>query len=175
MYFVSHSHYTCFVPVPITHALFSHSHYMCFMSHSHYMCFMSHSHSTCLCAINCISSDIFVFAGAILLAQWMNPWSGVSSESILGELDDIAVQVARKILAKQMSGGSICPPPTLSSSELMSRVQCLGLGTCAVLDELNAVLYGPLGFRPSSQEEYYDDSNSYIDQVTGMCVVECCV
>ena len=95
----------------------------------------------------------------------MNPWNGASPESIARELDDIAMLVAANILAKQSAArDSTCPPP---SRELMGRVHALGLDACAVLDEMNVVLYGQLGFRSSSQEEYYDDNNSYIDMVRG--------
>lgn len=109
----------------------------------------------------------FALAGAILLAQWMNPWNSISAESVVRELDDIAILVATRILAKQRAAlDSTCPlVPTRPSSELMGQVRGLGLDACAVLDEMNAVLYGQLGFRPSSQEEYYDDLNSYIHMV----------
>eukprot|EP00731_Ephydatia_muelleri_P022921 Em0015g504a len=76
-------------------------------------------------------------AGAILLAQWMNPWNSISAESVVRELDDIAILVATRILAKQRAAlDSTCPlVPTRPSSELMD------------------------------QEEYYDDLNSYIHMV----------
>ena len=83
----------------------------------------------------------------------------------------MAAMVAKGILARRAVEGSPCHTSSQPFSELMGEVQRLGLDACAVLDELNAVLYGTLGFRQSSHEEYYEDSNSYIDQVqtSGVC------
>lgn len=105
-------------------------------------------------------------AGAILLAQWMNPWDCPSSESIMRELDGIATLVAEKIIAKRATSlETASPAPSSPSVELMDQVCGLGLDPCTVLDELNGVLYGQLGFGPPSHEEYYNEQNSYIDKV----------
>ena len=80
----------------------------------------------------------------------------------MDKLDGMASLVATRIIAKH-SLGAACPSP--SFGELMGVVRGLGLDARMVLDDLNAVLYDQLGFRPCSDEEYSDHNNSYIDKV----------
>ena len=105
-------------------------------------------------------------SGAILLAQWIDPYGSASTSSINQQLDKIATQVAAKILERNLDGAESGCFDNLTMNAAVERVQKLDLHRDIVLETINTVLYTNLGFVPASEDEYYQSDNSLIDKVT---------
>ena len=109
-----------------------------------------------------------MFAGAVLLTQWMNPCRAIQHEDIGAQLDNIAGMVAAELVQGQP--GEVGKDDDHSSAPKCSRLdvgQARGVEAPVeqVLDAINTVLYDRLGFKPASVDHYYDLENSYIDKV----------
>ena len=109
-----------------------------------------------------------VFAGAVLLTQWMNPCRAIQHEDISAQLDNIAGVVAAELVQGQP--GKVGKDDDQSSAPKCSRLdvrqaRAVEAPVEQVLDAINTVLYDRLGFKPASVDHYYDLENSYIDKV----------
>ena len=110
----------------------------------------------------------YVFAGAVLLTQWMNPCEAIQCEDIGAQLDTIAGMVTAELVQGQP--GDSGKDDDHSSAPKCSRLDGgqareVDAPVEQVLDSINAVLYDRLGFKPASADRYYDLENSYIDKV----------
>ena len=109
-----------------------------------------------------------MFAGAVLLTQWMNPCRAIQHEDIGAQLDNIAGMVATELVQGQP--GKVGKDDDQSSAPKCSRLdvrqaRAVEAPVEQVLDAINTVLYDRLGFKPASIDHYYDLENSYVDKV----------
>ncbi|RDD46506.1 F-box only protein 21 [Trichoplax sp. H2] len=97
--------------------------------------------------------------GAVIISTWLMPSLGIVHEdSVYKQLDSIAYQVQKKLIN------------TKNGQQLLERFQnsngyVTDYNYCRnVLSAMNEVLYNDLNFR-GNRTNYYDDRNSFIDQV----------
>lgn len=88
-----------------------------------------------------------------MIAQWCQPKLQITENEISDQLDFIAAKVI-----------SQCPATIAEKLKNEISVELSPQQERTVLETLNQVLYYDMGFRGNSQD-YYNDKNSYIDQV----------
>ena len=93
----------------------------------------------------------------------MQPFEEISQKEIHQELDRISETVAMEILSQHSYVGE--SPSSSGVSEVKEIVKRLNLSTTSVLDTLNSVFFGKLGFKKSPLNDYYNFENNFIDKV----------
>ena len=104
--------------------------------------------------------------GAILVAQWIDPYGSASASFINQQLDEIAAAVATEILERTVDGAESCCLNDLTVNAVLDRVRMLNLPRDVILEAINDVLYTKLGFAPANGDEGHRLDSSLIDKVT---------
>ena len=128
---------------------------------------------------------LWVYTGAVLIAQWMRPCHCPGATDIAQQLDSIADMVARKLIrqweeegnkgdeeeeeGKKGDEGDKKEGGRVKRVKESALAKVVGEGATPVgniLTALNSVLYDQLGFKGAG-ESYYSLENSFIDHVSG--------
>lgn len=112
------------------------------------------------------SKHQLLIEGAILITQWINPLSVITSSSIENEIDRITELVTNELLISSTEHTATKDPVHSSSTttSIVHHINTLGIPRNDILKTINKVMFDKLGFKPAT-DDYYKLENSLIDQV----------